>query len=214
MRKKVLGIWADGSFLFAILAFAVLFVTQLGCGALQKYRTTAANTTANNEPAPSAITEEWKEYTLEKTDIRIKLPGEPKLEPIPGAVQRNASVRVYRVPLGKGMIMVMDTKFPPGRPAILKDVAEASMTSFQRQDPDTEYEVSVVSDSKARVTGQTSAKFKDIANFSINGCYLIRNVKKTGSAWSIVVISDPSRAADVAQVMDSVAVSGIEENCR
>lgn len=161
-----------------------------------------------------ALLENWTRYGLDGNNS-LELPWPAVLQPASNAVADNKSVadpkpsRVYRLTAGNNQIIVVigQEKGNKGLTSTARNQAEETMLSLKRLAPDAKLDVTVVSKSKARLSGE-------IRSLDVNGCYLSPSGAQDDKSLAVLIITDKRDRDWVKRIMNSVIVNGIGSDCK
>lgn len=162
-----------------------------------------------------ALLENWTRYSLDGNNISLELPWPAILQPASDAVADNKSVadskpsRAYRLAAGYNQIIVVvgQEKGNKGLASMARNRAEETMLSLKRLAPDSKIEITAVSKSKARLSGE-------MRSLDVNGCYLSPNGAQEDKSLAVLIITDKRDRDWVKRIMNSIIVNGISNDCK
>ncbi len=194
-------------------------VTILGCGRLTQQ-------VGNAEPKSSPTTsdtftlsgKEWKTFELDKTDIKVDLPGKPS-DNTPLATQNPAgtdavfsSVRIHAYD-DKDFGSSYSQLVPTGKRAFtIKELADTSMDALKRQARDLNYTLDIRSPSNAKYAGTFTRNGK---TFDVKGCCIYQK-ENPARVWAVITLypKDNADGRTASQrIIESVVFKGSSEKC-
>lgn len=157
----------------------------------------------------------WNTYDLERSDIKIELPGKPsdKTPPLPPGFSEAFSAMNIQAYDDNDLSIGATELSPAGkRKWKIKELAETSMMATKRQLPDLEYTLDVTSDTKARYNGTFTKRGK---SFELRGCCIYKK-DDPRRVWAILTLypkdnADARQAAE--RVINTVAFENSLEEC-
>ena len=202
------------------MPFAILgLVIVLGCGRLTQQIANEAPAIGSDRSDTFTISgKEWKSYDLEKSDIKVELPGEPA-DKTPSSAQfppgykeifSGMSVHAYdEKEFGSSYSQLEPTG---KRSFTIKELADTSMAAFKRQVPDLTYTLDVKSETNAKYNGTFTRNGK---SFELKGCCIYQKTKPF-RVWAVITVypkdhADGKTASE--RIINSAEFKGSSEEC-
>lgn len=204
---------------------AVLFglIAILACRPGAKVENSGESSSANDAKGPRGDVSKtytdagktWITYDLEKSDIKIELPGKPadKTPPLPPGYTEVFSAMNIQAYDDNDLSIGATELSPAGkRKWNIKELADTSMMATKRQLPDLKYTLDITSDSKAKYNGTFTKGGK---SFELRGCCIYKK-EDPRRVWAVLALyakdnADAQRAAQ--RAIDSVVFENSSEEC-